>query len=147
MQGRSYNELVIEKGLTRKEVRKMMYSEFVEGTGCKENQHNYEVFKNLEVMYMNTEMSKADIYEYGKKLVDNSKSQEEIAAENEIKNEIESLKHDLEWLRMQKVRYEEYVVTTDEAYYKNLWKADLANIKKEIKRANSKIRLLRTVLA
>ena len=108
-----------------------MYSEFVAGTGCKENKHNYE----------------AEIYEYGKKLVDNSKSPEEIAAENEIKNEIESLKRDLEWLRMQKVRYEEYVVTTSEAYYKNLWKADLANIKKEIKRANSKIRLLRTVLA
>lgn len=125
----------------------MMYSEFVEGTGCKENQHNYEVFKNLEAMYMNTEMSKAEIYEYGKKLVDNSKSPEEIALENEIKNEIESLKHDLEWLRMQKIRYEEYVVTTSEAYYKNLWKADLANIKKEIKRANSKIRLLRTALA
>lgn len=125
----------------------MMYSEFVEGTGCKENQHNYEVFKKLEVMYMNTEMSKEEIYEYGKKLVDNSKSPEEIALENEIKNEIESLKHDLEWLRMQKVRYEEYVVTTSEAYYKNLWKADLVNIKKEIKRANSKIRLLRTALA
>lgn len=125
----------------------MMYSEFVEGTGCKDNEYNYNVFKNLEVMYMNTDMSKADIYEYGKKLVDNSKSPEEIAAENEIKNEIESLKHDLEWLRMQKVRYEEYVVTTSEAYYKNLWKADLANIKKEIKRANSKIRLLRTALA
>lgn len=125
----------------------MMYSEFVEGTGCKDNEYNYNVFKNLEVMYMNTEMSKADIYEYGKKLVDNSKSPEEIAAENEIKDEIESLKHDLEWLRMQKVRYEEYVATTSEAYYKNLWKADLANIKKEIKNANSKIRLLRTVLA
>lgn len=124
-----------------------MYSEFVEGTGCKDNEYNYNVFKNLEVMYMNTDMSKADIYEYGKKLVDNSKSPEEIAAENEIKDEIESLKHDLEWLRMQKVRYEEYVVTTSEAYYKNLWKADLANIKKEIKRANSKIRLLRTALA
>jgi predicted butyrate kinase (DUF1464 family) len=137
----------LRKGTARKEVLKMMYSEFVEGTGCKENQHNYEVFKNLEVMYMNTEMSKAEIYEYGKKLVDNSKSPEEIAAENEIKNDIESLKHDLEWLRMQKVRYEEYVATTSEAYYKSLWKADLANIKKEIKSANSKILLLRTVLA
>lgn len=74
----------------------MMYSEFVEGTGCKENQHNYEVFKNLEVMYMNTEMSKADIYEYGKKLVDNSKSPEEIVLENEIKSEIEHLKNEIE---------------------------------------------------
>lgn len=73
-----------------------MYSEFVAGTGCKENQHNYEVFKNLEVMYMNTEMSKAEIYEYGKKLVDNSKSPEEIALETEIKNEIEHWKNEIE---------------------------------------------------
>ena len=124
-----------------------MYSEFVEGTGCKENQHNYEVFKNLEVMYMNTNMSKADIYEYGKKLVDNSKSEEEIRVESQIKEEIAGLKHDLEWLGMQKVRYEEYVATTAENYYKKLWKNDLENIKKEIKAAKSKIRLLRTVLA
>lgn len=73
-----------------------MYSEFVAGTGCKENQHNYEVFKNLEVMYMNTEMSKAEIYEYGKKLVDNSKSPEEIALKTEIKNEIEHWKNEIE---------------------------------------------------
>lgn len=74
----------------------MMYSEFVAGTGCKENKHNYEVFKNLEVMYMNTEMSKAEIYEYGKKLVDNSKNEEEIRLEKQIKEEIEYWKNEIE---------------------------------------------------
>ena len=70
----------------------MLYSEFINGTGCKDNDHNYEVFKNLEVMYMNTDMTKDQIYEYGKKLVDNTKSEKEIAFEKEIKEQIESEK-------------------------------------------------------
>lgn len=63
----------------------MMYSEFIEGTGCKENAHNYKVFKDLEIMYMNSDLTKEDIYEYGKKLVDNSKSPEELKVEGELK--------------------------------------------------------------
>ena len=68
----------------------MMYDEFVKGTGCKQNAHNYQVFRNLEVMYMNTDMSKQEIYEYGKKLVDNSKTEQELKLEAEIKAEIEA---------------------------------------------------------
>ena len=75
----------------------MMYSEFIEGTGCKVNDHNYKVFCNLEAMYMNTDMSKAEIYEYGKKLVDNSKSEAELRVEAECKREIEELKSDIAW--------------------------------------------------
>lgn len=66
----------------------MMYCEFVAGTGCADNAHNYGVFKNLEVMYMNSDMTKAEIYEYGKKLVDNSKSAETVKLENELKAQI-----------------------------------------------------------
>ena len=61
-----------------KEVAGMLFSEFREGTGCKDNQHNHEVYKNLEIMYMNSDMTKEEIYEYGKKLVDNSKTVEEL---------------------------------------------------------------------
>ena len=74
----------------------MMYSEFIAGTGCKENEHNYKVFCNLEAMYMNTDMSKAEIYEYGKKLVDNSKSERELRFEAKIKAEIKSWKERIE---------------------------------------------------
>lgn len=49
----------------------MLYSEFVEGTGCKENMHNFKVYEDLEVMYDNSNLTKEQIYEYGKKLVDN----------------------------------------------------------------------------
>jgi len=91
----------------------MLYSEFVQGTGCKENDHNYNVYKNLEIMYMNSDMSKAEIYEYGKKLVDNSKSEEEIRIENEIKAEIEDHKKEV-------ARYKEYI--EDDTEVMNWWK-------------------------
>lgn len=73
----------------------MMYSEFIEGTQCKDNEHNYKVYRNLEVMYMNSDMSKAEIYEYGKKLVDNSKSEAELKLEAQIKAEIEEHKAEI----------------------------------------------------
>lgn len=50
----------------------MLYSEFIEGTGCKSSAHNFKVFQDLEAMYMNSQLSKEQIYEYGKKLVDNN---------------------------------------------------------------------------
>lgn len=93
----------------------MMYNEFVEGTGCRDNEFNYKVFKNLEIMYMNSNMSKAEIYEYGKKLVDNSKSEEELLLESEIKQEIEEHKAEIE-------RYKEYVEENNR--YIEIWKQD-----------------------
>ena len=29
----------------------MLYQEFIEGTGCRENDHNYQVYKELEIIY------------------------------------------------------------------------------------------------
>lgn len=91
----------------------MMYCEFVDGTGCKDNEHNYKVFQNLEIMYMNSNMSKAEIYEYGKKLVDNSKSEQELKLEAEIKERIDELKAEIK---------------SEQDYIK--WKQDLMNIYK-----------------
>lgn len=86
----------------------MLYSEFIEGTGCRENDHNYQVYKNLEIMYMNSQMSKQEIYEYGKKLVDNSKSPEQIKFEEEIQAQISLLQDQLKSLRADIKRYDEY---------------------------------------
>lgn len=86
----------------------MLYSEFVEGTGCRENDHNYKVYKDLEVMYMNSDMSKQEIYEYGKKLVDNSKSPEQLTLEEEVKAEMASLREELRKYRAEVKRYDEY---------------------------------------
>lgn len=49
----------------------MLFSEFIAGTGCKATRHNFKVYEDLEVMYDNSRITKEQIYEYGKKLVDN----------------------------------------------------------------------------
>lgn len=84
----------------------MLYSEFIEGTGCKDNETNYRVYKDLEVMYMNSDMSKAEIYEYGKKLVDNSKSAAEIEAEEKLNEEIKERKEAIKERKESNVRYD-----------------------------------------
>lgn len=79
----------------------MLYSEFIDGTGCRDNEHNYEVYKNLEVMYMNSDMSKAEIYEYGKKLVDNSKTERELQIEAEVREEIKNMNDEIAYYKWQ----------------------------------------------
>lgn len=79
----------------------MLYSEFVEGTGCRDNEYNYRVYKNLEVMYMNSDMSKAEIYEYGKKLVDNSKTERELQIEAEVREEIKNMNDEIAYYKWQ----------------------------------------------
>lgn len=67
----------------------MMFSEFVEGTGCKDNEFNRKLFEKFEEIYMmNDSFTKAQIYEAAKPFCDNSKSPEEIEAEEKVKAEI-----------------------------------------------------------
>lgn len=82
----------------------MLYSEFVENTGCRETDHNYKIYKELEIIYMNTDCTKEHIYEMGKKLVNNDKTEKELEIEAEVKEEIEACKRmielykkDIEW--------------------------------------------------
>lgn len=105
----------------------MMYSEFVAGTGCRENAHNYKVFEDLEVMYMNSNLTKEQIYEYGKKLVDNSKSPEILKLEAEIEEEIESLKGRIESCQR------------EIAYRKEMVRIFMADGDKEMARSNRNV--------
>ena len=74
----------------------MLYSEFIEGTGCRETDNNYKVYKRLEIIYMTDDsMTKEDVYEWGKKLVDNSKTAEEIELENNLNEQIEQYKAEI----------------------------------------------------
>lgn len=128
----------------------MLYSEFVEGTGCRENEHNYNVYKNLEIMYMNSDMTKEEIYAYGRKLVDNSKSEAQLKLEAEVKAEIEAHKAEIE-------RYKGYIEQDEymaelakeqnakerERFYKNSIKFS----KGEIKSHKAQIAMLKQVLA
>ena len=126
----------------------MMYSEFVEGTGCKDNDYNYKVFKNLEVMYMNSDMSKAEIYEYGKKLVDNSKSQEQLELEAKINAEIDELKYLINMRKDDIARYERYLNECDNTENEVKWMKDsIKTYKGNIKHYRNRIAELKWVLA
>lgn len=60
----------------------MLYNEFLAGTGAKNTDFNYQVYKSLEALYMEKDnMTKADVYAAGKKLIDNSPTEAEKEAE------------------------------------------------------------------
>lgn len=126
----------------------MLWNEFIEGTGCRDNEYNYTVYKRLELMYMaDDSISKAEIYEYGKKLVDNSKSQRQIEFEEDIKariagckSQIESWKKDLE--------FQEYLLQFDSTPgEKKARRYSIRYTKEAIKKERQRIRELRWVLA
>lgn len=113
----------------------MLYSEFVQGTGCKETDHNYKVYKDLEILYMNSNLSKAEIYEYGKKLVDNSKSEKEIEFETNLRNRMKELKKNYQIAMDQARTYGRYYKEDKDTYWKGQrdWQKQIAkNIKNEI---------------
>ena len=66
----------------------MLYDEFLVGTGCRDNADNYKVYKDLEIMYMNSDMTKQEIYEYGKKLVNNALTEAQIAWNADIDRQV-----------------------------------------------------------
>lgn len=128
----------------------MLYSEFVEGTGCRDNDHNYKVYKDLEVIYMNTDCSKAHIYEMGRKLVDNSKSESEMKVEAEVKAEIEEHKAEIakykEWIKQNEemlVYWKEQMDKEMIAFYRN----PIKHWKEEIRYHRNHISALKWVLA
>lgn len=113
----------------------MLYSEFIEGTGCKDSEYNFKIYKRLELMYMADDaITKAEIYEYGKKLVDNSKSQEQIAFENEIKRQIADLREQLKTFQADAKRYMEWhKEEPGDTYWKKQaqWQKDLVKTTKQ----------------
>lgn len=74
----------------------MLYDEFLVGTGCKDNATNYAVYKDLEILYMNSNKTKEEIYEYGKKLVDNSLTQQQIEFNEGIDRDIADIRRDIQ---------------------------------------------------
>ena len=126
----------------------MLYSEFAENTGCRDNEHNHEVFRNLEVMYMNTDMTKAEIYEYGKKLVDNSKTERELEIEAQVNKEIAEYKEWIAWLKAENERYTEDLNNVSNTIEEEKsYKASIKANNKRIKQFRNKIKALKWVLA
>jgi hypothetical protein len=125
-----------------------MYTEFIEGTGCKENEHNYKVYKDLEVMYMNSDLTKQEIYEYGKKLVDNSKSEAEIAFEKEIDEQIVHIKRDID-LNKKRIDSLDWFIKNPDSEFDMIedWKREKKYLVNENKKYRRKIKELKWVLS
>ena len=125
----------------------MLYNEFVEGTGCKDNEYNYKIYKELEIIYMSTDCSKAHIYEMGKKLVDNSKSEAELKIEAEIKAEIAEHKAQIatlkEWIKQNEEMLSYWKDDKEmTAFYRN----PIKHWKEEIREHKNKIAALKWIL-
>lgn len=114
----------------------MLYSEFVEGTGCRETDYNYQVYKAIEMLYTTVDrMSKEDAYKLGKKYIDNSLTPELVQHNNEVQAEIDQLQEEIEnmqsWLNI--------------TYYGD--KLTIKNYERDIKANKEKIKLLKTCFA
>lgn len=122
----------------------MLFSEFQQGTGCKDNAHNHQIYERLELMYMADDaITKEEIYEYGKKLVDNSKSEEELALEAQINSEIASYKEQIKQLKEYLASCKEAVAEAIGAEDKMYYRIYVKRYKQEIADCKSRIRLLK----
>lgn len=106
----------------------MLYSEFLEGTKCRDTEQNRNIYKGLEIIYMNTELSKDDIYQMGKKLVNNDLTEAQKAHNAEIQRQIDQLQTEVDnmqgWLNMTP-----YYDQNSIKYYKREIKATKQRIK------------------
>lgn len=66
----------------------MLYDEFIQGTGCRETDYNYSVYKDIEEIYMNSNMTKEEAYAIGKMRVNNGLTEEEEAKIEQINKDI-----------------------------------------------------------
>lgn len=126
----------------------MLYDEFIAGTGCRDTAKNYKVFRDLEILYMNSDLTKEDIYEYGKKLVDNNLTEAQVAWNERIDGEIAEYKDRLETAKANLARYEENRdYTVKEFYYDkdfiNFWKQAVREEKQTIKNIRGTIKNLK----
>ena len=84
----------------------MLYDEFIAGTGCRDNADNYKVYKDLEVLYMNSDLTKDEIYAYGKKLVNNALTEKQIEWNADIDRQIADLEKQVEYYQGE-IKYNE----------------------------------------
>lgn len=124
----------------------MLYNEFIEGTGCRDNDYNYQVYKDLEVMYMNSNLSKQDIYNYGKKLVNNCKSEEAIKLETEIKESIAAYRQEVKEAKARIENLKEDLARADGETIQYWLKNQIKWERERMKEARSRARELKWLL-
>lgn len=125
----------------------MMYSEFVNGTGCKQTAHNYAIFQHLEIMYMNSDLTKQEIYEYGKKLVDNRKTDEEIEFERQTKERIKELQEQVLVATESARQAEAFAKQEPDKFWKMRYKGEAEQHRNTARKARNEMRMLKTLIA
>lgn len=123
----------------------MLWNEFIEGTNCRDNDYNYKVYKDLEIMYMNSDMTKAQIYEYGKKLVNNEDTEEQKAFKEELKQNIKYFKEFVESYKKDK-EYYKHMLEISEGEDKKYYKDRMKNTAEQIKWYANRIKELHWIL-
>lgn len=113
----------------------MLYSEFINGTNCKDTEQNYNIYKGLELIYMNSDISKDEIYKIGKRLVNNDLTPEQKAHNAEIQKQIEELKQEIVNMRF----------WLDHTPYSD--KGSIKYYEREIKSNKQRIRTLKSLIA
>lgn len=108
----------------------MLYSEFLEGTGCRDNEANKEAYKKAEALYMSSDdLTHEDVYKVALQLwIDNSLSEEQLKHNEEVKKEIELTKAALDQAK------------SDYSYYKNeaaMKKQDIQYYQNQLKQLKS----------
>ena len=115
----------------------MLYNEFLAGTGAKNTEYNYQVYKSLESLYMsNDSMTKADVYEAGKKLIDNAPTEAEKQAEamkEEARQYIAESEENISYYKSRISDYRYYLDNTTEAAEKTRYRETIRNFKNQIK--------------
>ena len=124
----------------------MLFTEFMVGTGCKDNEYNHKVYRDLEVMYMNSDLTKEQIYEYGRKLVKNSKSPEQIDLEMRVQADIEVWKHQIVSLKEEIEMIENFYKTETDVKDKMMWRDRIRSLKQHVKTCRLEIQKLKWVL-
>lgn len=112
----------------------MLYSEFLENTKARDNEYNYQVYKNLEALYMeNDNMTKQDVYKAAETLINNEPSEEvkELIskAEKEINESAEVIAHYRDRIETMK-----YYITISSAEEIKAYKESIREYRKAIKR-------------
>lgn len=124
----------------------MMYDEFIAGTGCRDNEYNMKIYKDLEILYMNSNLSKQEIYEYGKKLVNNDLSEKQKEWNKGIDEKVEELRSRLADFKEMLTRDEEacFFWKDEGVGYQDIYKRYKADVKydrDEIKKIRAEIKL------
>ena len=127
----------------------MLYEEFVEGTGCRDTAYNMKVYKDLEVMYMNSDLTKQEIYEYGKKLVNNDLTDKQKEWNKQMLDKVDEMREYLDEMKMALERSERdlrYWQSVGDEYMEGMRKFDIKYYKKEIIKAKAEIKRRKSCL-